>query len=280
MLKFLVDSLDGIDKALHAFYEKVGEKYQLKVEGVKTQADVDTVSNARKAEYEAHKVTKAALQELKNKFAPLGDRDPNDIAAQLDRIPTLEEAAAGKGVSEEKIAARVQAGVDRGVAAKLAPLQRENDALKLTNGELGKTNETLSTAQKNRTIDDAVRSAAAVAKVSEHALPDVIELLRGKFLVGDDGKVLTEAGLDPTAIINDSKKLKPHWWPVAQGAGAQGGSGGTHVADADNPWSGPGWNLTKQSQMVTGNRTQAEALAKAAGHAGVAGAVRPAVAVK
>lgn len=275
-LKFLVAKLEEVDAKYRDLYVAVGDQFQLQVEGVKTQADIDAVQTGLTKERADHKATKTALTDLKAKYAPLGDKDPNDIAATLDKIPALESAAAGKGFDQTKVDALVQAGVDRVLTQKTAPLTRENETLKAQIAEQGKQVETLTTAQRNRTIDDAVRTAATAASVSASALPDVIELARSKFTVTDDGKVITEAGLDAAAYITDAKKAKPHWWAAAQGAGAQGGSGAKGVPDGENPFSNKGWNITKQGDAVRADRANATALATAAGT--TIGGPRPAAA--
>lgn len=273
-LKFQVAKLEEVDAKYRDLYAAAGDQFQLQVEGVKTQGDVDAVQTALTKERADHKITKTALTTIKDKYAPLGDKDPNEIASALDKIPALESAAAGKGFDQTKVDALVQAGVDRVLTQKTAPLTRENEALKTQIAEQGKQVETLTTAQRNRTIDDANRAAATALKVSESAMPDVIELLRGKFTVAEDGKVITEAGLSPEAVITDAKKTKPHWWAAAQGAGAQGGKGGTGVADADNPYTAAGWNITKQGTLYQSDPAKAKQFADAAGVA-VTGAIRP-----
>jgi len=91
LLKQKLTTLEGLDAAFHSLYteQSDGSFLLTGVEGMKTQSDIDKVTQALIKERGDHKATKA-------KFELLGDQDPVDLLAQLDRIKELEAAAGGK----------------------------------------------------------------------------------------------------------------------------------------------------------------------------------------
>ncbi len=119
-LKLKLTTLEGLDPAFHELYTEQADKTYLLtgVEGMKTQGDIDKVTAALVKERADHKA-------LKEKFALLGDQDPVDLLAQLDRIKELEAAAAGK-IDEAKINEIVEGRL----RTKLGPIERENKQLK------------------------------------------------------------------------------------------------------------------------------------------------------
>lgn len=78
MLKFQIDSLDGIDDAVKGLYEKKGDKYQLKVDGIPQGEDVAGLKakvdellaekkDAQRKTKEAEDAAKAAAEEAARK---------------------------------------------------------------------------------------------------------------------------------------------------------------------------------------------------------------------
>lgn len=61
MLKLQIDSLEGIDTALHGFYDKTESGYKLKVDGLE---DTSGLKTALQKERESNKDAKAKLSEL------------------------------------------------------------------------------------------------------------------------------------------------------------------------------------------------------------------------
>lgn len=102
-LKFKLDSLDGLDEATQKLYDKKGDKFVLKVEGVE---EGDAVGLKTKNEG-----LLAELAEVKKK---LGTHAENEKAAQEAARRAAEEAAAKKGdiealrkSAEERVAAAI-----------------------------------------------------------------------------------------------------------------------------------------------------------------------------
>lgn len=64
MLKFEIDSLEGLDESLHGFYEQHGDKYRLKVEGIDP---ADELKEALRKEREERKAARERAEELERK---------------------------------------------------------------------------------------------------------------------------------------------------------------------------------------------------------------------
>jgi len=258
-LKVLHDTVDEIDEAFRPLYTERDGKFVLTgVEGVKTQADIDRLQGALTKERNDHKA-------VKDRYGVLGDLDPVDVLAKLDKLPELEAAAEGK-LDENKINEIAESRV----RTKLAPVERERDQLKTkleaTEGRVGE----LEGVIRSRDIKDNVMSAALKGKVIETALEDVLMLADRVFEVGEDGSVTTKdgvgvtPGISPEAWLQEMQSKRPHWWPSSEGGGAKGGNGGGG-GFANNPWSAEHWNMTTQGQLINQDRQKAEQMAKAAG---------------
>lgn len=256
-IPYTVDSLDGIDEKYHDLYvEKDGKFVAAEVTGVRTDADVTRVTTALNAERTAHKNTKAA-------FSALDGKDISEVVAQLDRIPELEAAAAGK---------LDDAGIDKIVetrlSTKIAPLQRELDK---TRKELGTATETIGSLtgeKKTRTLHEIVRSAAVKAGVLPSAIDDAVMLAERVLELDDSGAAIVKegsgftAGLDATVWLTDLREKRAHWWGPSEGGGSTTGNVKTGGV---NPFTDAHWNMTAQGQLYKTNPAQAEQMAKAAG---------------
>ena len=240
------------------FVERNGQ-WEIQVEGMKTQADVDRLQEAAKKERNDHKDTKDKLRVFTDAF---GDRDVDEIVADLDRIPELEAGQGDGGADEEKINKLVEARVNK----EIVPLRRENDKLKKDNEELTATNSELLTAKTKRSVHDELRAAASKAKATDTAVDDIL-MYDGFFTVAEDGTVETNEasgtpGLSPEVWMQGMQEKRPHWFGQTKGAGSKGGA----LVDGEkNPFSHEHWNMTAQGQLVNANRARAEQLAAAAG---------------
>lgn len=256
-LKAILDSLEGVPEALHGEYVEKNGKYELQVEGMKTEGDVARVQEALRKE-------KNDFKAYKDRYGVLGDRKPDEILTQLDRIAELEAAAEGK-LDDEKINKIVEGRVKQ----QIAPIVRERDQYKTQLGEKDQLIEGFTTKERTRTIHDAVRKAATGAKVLPEALDDALMLAERTFELTEDGKVVTKdgvgvtPGLGPDVWFTDLQKTRPHWWGQSSGGGAGGNRGG--VGGEKNPWSAENWNMTEQGKILVADRSKAEQLAKAAG---------------
>ncbi len=272
-LNAVLDSIDDLPDVLKGEYVEKDGKFHLQVAGMKSEGDIQAVRNNLDKERREHNALKTRI---KDNF---GDEKFEDIRTNLDRIPELE--AAGEGKLDDEAINKI---VEGRVKTRLAPVERERDTLKSQLGEKDNKITELTTNERRRTIDDAVREAATKAKVSPEALDDALLLGRTMFEVrDDDGKVVVKEGtqftqgIEPSVLFTDLQTKKPHWFGISQGGGAggnRGGGGGGGV----NPFTAEGWNLTEQGRLIQTDGAKANQLAQTAGHKDALTARRPAAA--
>lgn len=260
VLKAVLAKLDEVDEKYRDLYTEKDGKFEFTgVEGIKTQADVDRQTTANRKERESHDVTKAELTALKKKSQDWGDLDVDDVTSKLEKLSQIE--AAGTNPDGTRIAQMVQDGVDKALKRETQKLTRQLEATSEQVRTLTTERDGLSTRITQREMDDHLRSAALAAKVIDTAVPDLLIISRGEFKLVD-GKPQTEDGRTPDQWLEDRKKVSPFYWPMAEGAGARGGEGGSA---GNNPWSHDKWNQTEQGKLYTQNPTKAIELAKSAG---------------
>lgn len=257
-LKAILDTIDDLPEDIKKEYVEKNGKFELQVEGMKTQADVDRLQGALTKERNDHKT-------VRERLGLLGDRKIEDVLATLDRIPELEAAAAGK-LDETKLNELVEGRIK----TKLAPVEREKGQLAQRVQELSGMLEQYQTKEKVRTIHDAVRDAVGKAQgFQSSAVEDALLYAERMLEVGEDGRVTTRdgvgvtPGVDAAVWLTEMQSKKAHWWGPSQGGGAGGNRSGAGAGG--NPWSAEGWNMTEQGRILKENRSRAEQLAKSAG---------------
>lgn len=268
----VVDSLEGVPEALHAFYVEKDGKFQLQVSGAAPSPDVARLTEALRKERNDH-------NQLKDRVKLLGERRIEDVVTDLDRIPELEAAAAGN-LDEDKINGIVEGRI----RSRLAPVERERDGLKGQIADKDKTIGEFQAKERTRTIHDKVREEAVKAKLLPEAVDDAL-LLADRIMEVEEGtgRVVTKdnvgvtPGIEPSVWLTDVQKTRPHWWGPSQGGGAGGNRGGGGDA-TQNPFTHDNWNLTKQGDLVRQDRAKADQMAKAAGT--TVGGPRPAAPAK
>lgn len=283
-LKTLYEKKEDIPEGYGELYVERGGKFELTgIEGVKTQADVDRVSEALRKEKADHKTAKETL-------AKWGELNPDEVPAQLEELNEVKAQLAtltkdGK-IDEGAVQERIEAAVTRAVGPlqrDKASLEKQLDVQKKTVAEKDGVIESLNSGIKRSKIEGVLRDNAIAGKVLATAIDDAVMVGVGMF-EEVDGKYVTKdgvgvtPGLDPKEWLKDMQEKRPHWWPASQGGGSRGGTGPLGNR-ADNPWSPEGWNITKQGQYVTqhGEAKAAEA-AKSVGSK--IGATKPPVAAK
>jgi len=229
------------------------------VTGMKTQRDVDTVSEALRKERNDHKVTKDRLK-------PWGELNAEETLTQLDRIRELEAAAGGK--LDDSAINKI---VDGRLAQKTGPLDRQIKTIGEERDALTQENAGLKNSIITRDRNDSVRFEATKVKAHATAIPDIEGAASTMLEKNDEGKWIVKSGIEGLTPglgidgwLRDMQKLRPHWWPESEGGGARGGNGGTGFSGA-NPWSAKTWNLTEQGKVFKDNADLAGRLAKAAG---------------
>lgn len=267
------DTLDAVPEAVRGLYEeRDGKAVLTKVNGLKTQKDVNALNEALRKERGDHKSAK----DLLNSWTAFGK--PEEVQAQIDRIAELEAAAGGK-LDEAGITKIVEGRLGQKTAPLERALREKDTALEALARERDEARGIIA----RRDMSDAVRSVATEMKVLATAVPDV-ELLSQNILERqEDGSYITKTGVpgvtpgvDIKTMLKDLQKSRPHWWPQSEGGGGGGGGGGR---DGDNPWTPGNWNVTKQAEVVkTQGLAVAQALAKQAGSS--VGATQPTAAKK
>lgn len=260
MLKASYTSQSDIPAEYTDLYKEKDGVFVIQVDGMKTQADVDSVLRAKQHEVQRRQEAEGRLRS----YEALGD-DPDEIQKKLDSIPVLEAKASGN--SDDKMEEIVKARVAQEVGA----VQRDLDKANSRNAELEKENTSFKQERLTRTITDQVRTAATEAKVLDTAIDDVLLYGEKLFEVTEDGRVVTRDGVGvPPGItakdwLEDMQAKKGHWWPASQGGGAGGndnaGPGGK------NPFSKDNWNVTEQMKLMRENPERATRLREAASSA-------------
>lgn len=197
MLKFQIDTLDGLEDGVKALYEKTGDKYTLKVDGLPKGEDVDGL--------------KKKVEEL--------------LAEKKAAKKAAEEAEAARRVAEEEAARKngdVEA-LERSWAAKLEKRERE----------LAGQIDTLQGSITTMTVDNvAVRLAneIAVPGSADILIPHIKARLAAEQRDGQFVTVVRDAQGKPSAASLDDLKTEfttsPAFAPVIVGSKASGGGAG------------------------------------------------------
>lgn len=199
MLKFTIDSLEGLDDGVKALYEKAGDKYQLKIDGLPKQEDVSGL--------------KAKVEEL------LAEKKAEHKARKI-----AEDAAA---------AAAEEAARKSGDTSALEKSWQEK--LTKREGELQKQIDALMGSITGITVDSvAVRMAneIAVQGSADILIPHIKSRLAAEQRDGQFVTVVRDAAGRPSAASLDDLKSEfssnPAFAPVIVGSKATGGgaSGG------------------------------------------------------
>lgn len=253
------DDMNSVPEAFRPLYTENGGKAVLTgINGLKTQKDVDNVSEALRKEREDR-------QKLEKDLKPWKGLDPTEVRTKLDRIGELETAAGGK-LDDDAI----NKIVERRINGHTAPLQRQIEELTETANTLASERDAAVGTIKDMRMTSAIRTAATDAKILATAIPDVEIIAKTAFEFSDDGKLVTKEGfgvapgLGLEAYFKEMQRTRPHWWPPSAGGGA-GGGGAMLPGGEGNPWADGHWNMTRQGQLVRENPEQAAQLAKAAG---------------
>lgn len=227
MLKFLLDSLEGVDENLHALYEEKDGKFQLKIEGLDDTGALkrakDHEKTARKAAEDQAKELQAQLESLQAQINESKDQE----ARKTGDIEALEKSWQDKFTSNEK-----------SWSEKLS--NREN--------ELNSTVEKLQNNLKSILVDkEAVKLASelSVEGSSELLIPHIKARLATSERDGQLVTVVNDLEGKPSALTLDELKQEfannKAFAPVVVGshafgssAGGSNSSGAAHNGDLNN----------------------------------------------
>jgi hypothetical protein len=238
-LKYQFEKAEEIPAGLEEFYIEKDGKWEIVVEGMKTEGDIQRLSKALATERDEHKATKSKLKV----WADLPDHE--EVILKLDRLVELEATvdSTGKAAQDAETLAKAK------FEAWKAPIDRELSTAKqelLTTRELYTG---LVTQDRQRTIREALRTAAIEAKVIPIAIDDVL-MYQNFFDINDEGAVLTREGsLDPKLWLTDMQTKREHWWGTSIGGGSKG-SNGPGGGGPKNPWHEQHWNMTEQAKII------------------------------
>lgn len=274
ILEAEIASLEGLDKAHHALYTQKDGKYVFSgLKGYDPGA-TDRLQKALNKERDNASTAANALKPWKTLF---GDKTPEAIQAELDKVDEYKLAAKGK-LDESAIEERVTARL--GSATK--PLERKLQAAE----EKAAKAEARVLAFERAEERAAIRAAAQKAALESHADPAsygedggllaVLEpMLKVEVVAGTDadgnptrklGAVTGRDGEPLANIIQGIQAKQGYFWGPSKGGGANGGNGGSRMSTGGNPWKKETFNRTEQMRLM---REQPEVAKQMASQAGV-----------
>jgi hypothetical protein len=253
-LKYTLESIEELAEPLREHYREEGGKWFLEAEGMKASADFDRVQNALLAERKEKKDYKDKHSAWETRFT---GKTPEEIAAQIERIPVLEAESSGK-IDQKKLAEITEIQVRQ----RMTPLEHENGKLKQTISEHEQVINQFKQNERRRTLHDAVRGVAAKEGYQESAYANsegALMLLAernftitdsGDIIVADESKILTP-GLGLREAMVEVKNLYPYLVKNSMGGGAAG-SPGTPGGVSSNPFKSD--NLTDRAKFMQDNK--------------------------
>jgi len=266
-LKAILENLDELPDSIDPrdlFVEKDG-KFELAIEGVKTQADVDRLTKALSKERLDHRGTK-------DKVKGYGDLTPESIQELQDELEELRASGEGKGKGGRPSDEQVQKLVQLALEKERRPLDKKIKDLETQVTTLTGENVVLVGEKKKRVLVDAIREVTAGDKgvpIRVEALGDVEMLAERVFTFDESDKPVTkegvgfEPGLSPRELLVQIQVAgtKPHWFKDTEGAGATGGKGaGAGKYTGVNPFDKATFNLSAGSKMFKENPALAKRL--------------------
>lgn len=210
MLKFQLDTLEGVEESLQALYEQKGDKYQLKVDG-----------------------------------APSGNEDVAGLKRKVDELLQEKKDAAKRAKEAEEAASRAAEEAAR-KSGDVAALEKSwQEKLAKREAELLASQESLNAQVRNLTVGRAAADLAAELAVQGSAkalLPHIQSRITMDIRDGQPVAVVLDANGKPSAATLDELKNEfindPAFAPLivaskATGGGANGGNGGGAAGKGD-----------------------------------------------
>jgi hypothetical protein len=244
-IKAVYDTMEEVPEQYAELYEEREGKAQLsRIEGLKTEADIQRLSNALSKERDLRKAAEVTVS--------LFPGSPDEVNAEMDALK-----------SQGKVPGQAHL---REVEKLKQDLLNSTSQVSTLQNEIG--------SQKLRTT--FVKEATDQG-VTSSAIEDVLLWGENLFTV-KEGQVVArdETNLQtPADWISDMKTSgkKDYWFEQSQGAGAKGSKGGANASGVEHFTKGT-MNLTKMSAIFTDDPEKAERLAKLAGHANLDAAIK------
>lgn len=225
-LKFQVENLDEIEETHHSLYREDNGKYVLDVEGARPSSDVDKLKSALDAERKLHKQFKDQYTTWETRFT---GKNPDDVLAQLERIPLLEAESQGKWDAKKH-----QEVLETTVKQRLAPLELEKAKLAQAIAEREQVIEQYRAADRRRTIHDAVRAEAVKGGFQDTTYAGVgsplMLMAESNLTINSVGDVVVDenkayaSGLPVREFLGELKNHHPYMLKQSMGGGAAGGA--------------------------------------------------------
>lgn len=226
MLKYMLDSLDGVDESLHSLYKDDGNgTFLLQVEGHPNEAKL---KEFRTNNIQLQKNNK----ELRSQLEAFGDDvTPESIQAMRDQLEKLE----GDGTADEKQQAIFETRMKEIKATHAKELAAKEEVIAAQYKDVQASKRAL----QDFTIErDIVAAVNATAKPRKGALNDILARARGVWgFDADDILVAHDAAGEPRFgpkgdplttrdWVNELVETAPHLFDV-QGGGNADGDGGS-----------------------------------------------------
>ena len=232
-LKYTLESIEDLPEPLREHYREDQGKFYLEAEGLRPVAEIEKLTTALGAERKIKKEFQDKASVWETKFT---GKTPDEIFALLEQIPLLEAESKGK-VDPAKHAQILETTVKQ----RLVPLEHELANARKSLAEREQEIEQFKTAERRRTLHDAVRGVAVKEGFQESTYSNgegALMLLAerhftintvGDVVVADESKLLTP-GLGLREALVEIKNHYPYMVKQSLGGGASGsnnGSGGT-----------------------------------------------------
>lgn len=217
MLKFLVNSLDGVDDSVKGLYKQTEDGYQL-------QVDLDGSG------YEQVGGLKSALAKVKE--------DRNSLRERVDVLSKFESLLDIEGFDPSNVQELMAKAANSKDPEAVEKLQRQFDKqLDAMKAQLSQAQQEAE-AQKQKTTDYIIKtelmSNAPKAGINGEAVDDAYQLAKGQFRVDESGQVVhVDKDGDPTGkspmdfFKQDFKEAKPWLYKaeIKKGSGTQPSNG-------------------------------------------------------
>ena len=222
-LKFKIDSLDGVDEALHAYYKEGDDGFTLDVVGSVSKTVLD---NEQKDRRKAEK----ALQESQDAIKRFEGIDPENVDAMKKQIAELLDSKGNlsfdqlsdddKAKFREEQLSRLIKEHESALAKATNPLIAERDEYKT---RFEKTQAEMVKSSRTARVTDLF-----VGKIDAANL-DAVTLYAERDLVHseDDNRFYTRDDESDEVWAEKLMTENPHWLPRSVGSGARGGAGST-----------------------------------------------------
>ena len=247
----ILDNETDIPTGLEAEYAERDGKWELQVDGAKSQVDVDKLKKALDAE----RVITSQLRKDGGKAA--------ELQVELDNKNSIIATFKDGGFDEDKL----NQMADERAAGKIQIAQMEKEHAEKAQSDTAARLEAMQQEANAGKIRDAIREAMKT-DVRDTAQSIFLQLNERKCTIVD-GIVLTNAEVYGSTISvaefvkSEVAKDPDNFKPISSGGGAGGGKKGT-VQSGDNPFKGKG-NLTIAAALAKSDPEAAKAAAKAAG---------------